>query len=603
LLSWTVTVGPAPQQSCKVVGELFKPASASAANPVPAILTTNGFGGSYKDQVSMAQTLASDGYGVLTYSGLGFGGSGCQIELDSPLWDGEAASQLISFLGGGGAADDGTTVNWVIHDQVAHDGRHYADDPRVGMIGGSYGGEIQFAAADIDPRVDTIIPVITWNNLGYSLAPNNALGGDSVTTPVPGVAKYQWIDLFSALGQVDGIGGFQNDPSRELTGCPNFDPRACGAMLELNTLGAPTATTTAFAEQASVESYMANIRIPVMLMQGEDDTLFNLHEAVATYSALQAQHTPVKLVWQSWGHSNGTAAPGEYSGNLLNAGGSPTVEGRLVLEWFDHYLRNAKAAPALNFSYFEPWVSYAGQNAAAAYASAPRYPLGPTQKLYLSGSSGLVSSAAAVSDGNAQFITPPAGAPLSVSEISAVSQSVPLFDAPGTYAEYESAPLARATDVVGIPTVTVQIHDPLATELEPADPAGGLVLFFKLEDIAPNGTVTLPDRLVSPARFGDISQPVTVTLPGIAHRFQAGDRIALVVAGSDAAYRGNTLSTDVSIGTSAASPGVLTLPVASAGSYGPLQYAVAPAAKVRKHKKHVSRRKRTHHRARRGHAR
>ena len=52
-----------------------------------------------------------------------------------------------------------------------HDGVRRADDPRVGMIGGSYGGEIQFAAAAVDARLDTIIPMITWNDLTYSLGP------------------------------------------------------------------------------------------------------------------------------------------------------------------------------------------------------------------------------------------------------------------------------------------------------------------------------------------------------------------------------------------------------------------------------------------------
>jgi len=34
-----------------------------------------------------------------------------------------------------------------------------------------------------------------------------------------------------------------------------------------------------------VESYLHQIRIPTLLAQGEDDTLLQLHEAVATYEA------------------------------------------------------------------------------------------------------------------------------------------------------------------------------------------------------------------------------------------------------------------------------------------------------------------------------
>ena len=44
------------------------------------------------------------------------------------------------------------------------------------MTGGSYGGQIQFAAAAYEHehgtnRLDAIVPLITWNDLSYSLGP------------------------------------------------------------------------------------------------------------------------------------------------------------------------------------------------------------------------------------------------------------------------------------------------------------------------------------------------------------------------------------------------------------------------------------------------
>src|SRR2546421_7430067 len=180
-----VSTGPSGDQKCDIVGDLYKPASATAANPAPAILTTNGFGGSKNDQADVAKLEASRGYVVLSYSGLGFGGSGCKISLDDRDYDGKAGSQLVTFLGGGKAAKDGTRVNFVKHDSVAHDGKHHAADPRVGMIGGSYGGPIQVAIAGIDPRVDPVIPIIPWDDLRYSLAPHNNLFEHSVSSPNP----------------------------------------------------------------------------------------------------------------------------------------------------------------------------------------------------------------------------------------------------------------------------------------------------------------------------------------------------------------------------------------------------------------------------------
>ncbi len=74
--------------------------------------------------------------------------------LDDPGVDGVAASSLVTFLGGGSSAaydsadlggvpaGPGTlTVDFTRLDDAA------SHDPRVGMVGGSYGGQIQFATA------------------------------------------------------------------------------------------------------------------------------------------------------------------------------------------------------------------------------------------------------------------------------------------------------------------------------------------------------------------------------------------------------------------------------------------------------------------------
>ena len=124
------------------------PARREPTHRVPAILTTNGFGGSKDDQAGLGKAFASRGYEVLSYSGLGFGGSGCKITLDDPRWDGKAGSQLVSFLGGapGIAFTDAEHTHKVAplqvvrHDRRDHRGAARPHDPRVGMIGGSYGG-------------------------------------------------------------------------------------------------------------------------------------------------------------------------------------------------------------------------------------------------------------------------------------------------------------------------------------------------------------------------------------------------------------------------------------------------------------------------------
>jgi ABC-2 type transport system ATP-binding protein len=87
-------------------------------------------------------------------------------------------------------------------------------------------------------------------------------------------------------------------------------------------------------------------------------------------------------------------------------------------------------------------------------------------------------------------------------------------------------------DAVGAPTVRVRA----------ASPSGEAVLFVKLTAITADGQATLPGGQVAPVRLTGLprtlqqASPVTVTLPAIVHRFDTGDRLAVVIATSDQAY-------------------------------------------------------------------
>lgn len=569
--SLDVTVGPPGNRTvCTVLFDLYRPAGATRATPRPAILTTNGFGGSKADQADLARAFGRRGYVVLSYSGLGFGGSDCKITLDDPTWDGQAAKALVTYLGGGRRANDGTRIGFVRRDRVSHDGRRRPHDPRVGMVGGSYGGQVQFAVAGIDPRVDTIVPIITWNDLSYSLAPNNTSfttrDGQGVRYGTPGTEKVGWTSLFFGVGIRDGIRYAATDPARNV-GCPNFADQACTAKAQLDALGYPTQQTLDFARSVSVSSYVDRIRIPTLLVQGQNDTLFNLQEAAATYRALRAQGTPVKMIWQSWGHSGGgQPAPGE----LDLAHPRSSYEGRRISNWFDHYLKGRDVSTGPGFSYFRDWVSYSGI-ATPAYGTAPAYPVGSTAPLYLSGSDALVTSRAAVLPGSASYANLAGEVPTSFSEVSGLQGGqvpdgvTPPYDTPGTFAAWTSAPLAAPVVSVGVPTLTVRLSAPLVAQTQAAGPASQLLMFAKVYDVAPDGTRTLVNRLVSPTRVPDVTQPVTLELPGVVHRYPAGHRISVVLAATDAAYRNNKAVQPVTVLTSPGDPGVLRLPVLGPG--------------------------------------
>ncbi len=566
-LTVPTVVGPANDLSCDVSVDVYKPTGASVSDRRPALLASNGFGGSKGDLKGLGEAYARRGYVVLAYSGLGFGTSGCKITLDDPDYDGKAGSQLVSFLGGSKAASNGSKIDYVKLDAVDHDGVARPDDPRVGMYGGSYGGENQFAVAGVDPRVDTLIPSITWNDLAYSLAPNNTSFIRGVSYQTPGIEKVGWTSLFFAVGIANASTPGAVGP------CPNFDDRACGAKAQMDVEGSPNAATVAFARHASVSNYIDQIKIPVLLAQGQADSLFNLQEAITTFRALKERNVPVKMIWQSHGHSNSTPKPGE-----LRLGDTDNYQGRQYLAWFDHYLKDAPAKPSLDITYFRDWVDYvktgATPDATPAFARSPGYPAAPSKKLYLSGTDALVADPATVAAGTANFAASAGGA-TSYSEIPVANQNMPVTDTAGTFVKYATPPLAEDTDVVGVPTAEFRISAPASATVGSGNDSQLLAVFVKLYDVAPDGTITLKNKLVSPTRIANQTVPVKVELPGIVHRFAKGHKMVLTIATGDQAYRTNNVPGPVSISTDPSRPGVLTVPVASAADQGPVVEAKA----------------------------
>ncbi|WP_082592339.1 CocE/NonD family hydrolase [Phycicoccus sp. Soil803] len=580
-LTFTVPAGRndlGQPQTCTIDADLYKPHSASRAARVPAILTTNGFGGSKADQAGLGAAFAKRGYAVLSYTGLGFPNSGCKISLDDPGVDGVAASSLVSFLGGAGSAAytsstvGGTTggagkvaVDFTVLDNAA------THDPRLGMIGGSYGGQIQFATAATDPRVDTLVPLITWNDLRYSLAPNNTSFTSGVTYAGsnPGTEKIGWAGLFFGVGIVDGIQGAAIDPARNV-GCPNFVLEACRAKATLDTLGYPTASTTALTDRVSVGHYIDKVKVPTFLIQGENDTLFNLQEATATYKSLKARGVPVTMAWQSWGHSGGTgansgAAPGEL--DLTGEHIEDTYLGLRIKNWFDHYLKRSSVSTGPAFSYFRDWVPYNG-SAAPAYASSGSYPVGTRASWYLSAADQLVSSRSAILPGSKSWANPGLGAPASYTEVSGLEGQVDLpdgltvpFDTPGTFGAWSTPALTKPLTVVGAPTLDVRFESPTVALTQAAGPNGQLQVFAKLYDVAPDGSITLVHKLISPVRVADVTQPVHIELPAIVHRVEAGHRLRLVLASTDAAYKNAYAVQPVTVRASPTAPATLSIPV------------------------------------------
>lgn len=550
-LKFTVQAGG---RTCTIDADLYRPAGVDRRHTAPAVLTTNGFGGSKSDGSTDAvgKAFAARGYVGLVYSGLGFGGSGCLISLDDPRVDGVAASRLVDFLAGTRAADDGTKA-----DYVTRDGR---GDPRVGMIGGSYGGAIQLATAAVDHRVDALVPMITWNDLAYSLGPNNAVGARSV----PGSFKWQWTNGFYLIGEHQPLTMANLDPSRiNSLACVHFVSDACNTMRTLNSGSYPadrTGPMLSYSRSVSPTSYLSKVKAPTLLVQGQADSLFNLNEATATYKTLRAQGTPTKMIWQSWGHSGGRTDPASGELNLVQGNLETSYVGRRILAWFDRYLQHRKGVDTgPSFAYYRDWIA----DPNGTYATASRVPA-LSQKLYLSGDGKLVDNRRKVTSGSREYRNAPG--PTSHSEnalagLFGVPDPAP-YDTEGTYLGWTSAPLTRSVDVVGAPKATLRVASPTTEAVQNSgDAADKLVLFAKLYDVAPDGTKTLVHRLVAPVRVPDVTKSLTVSLPGIVHRYEAGHRLQFVVAAGDDAYLGNKGVKPVTITSAPGHTGVLELPV------------------------------------------
>ncbi len=91
---------------------------------------------------------------------------------------------------------------------------------------------------------------------------------------------------------------------------------------------------------------------------------------------------------------------------------------------------------------------------------------------------------------------------------------------------WETEAFAADTPLVGIPRLV---------GLDVSSGSGQAWFYAKLYDLGPGGEETLIRRQVSPVRADDLSRPLDVVLPGVSHLVEAGHRLRVVLAATDAA--------------------------------------------------------------------
>ncbi|MFD9910523.1 alpha/beta fold hydrolase [Streptomyces sp. NPDC059063] len=441
----------------------------------PAVLLGHGFGGSKDDVRDQAERLARKGYAVLTWSARGFGRSTGRIGLNDPKGEVADVSRLIDWL--------------AKRPEVRLD---KAGDPRVGITGASYGGAVSLLAAGYDRRVDAIAPVMTYWNLSDALFPQ-------------GVFKKLWAGIFMNSGG----------------GCDRFEQRLCEMYERVAVSGKPDAKARGLLAGRSPSAVGDRIKVPALIVQGQQDSLFPLGHADAMAKAVRGNHAPVAVDWIAGGHDGGNVE-------------TDRVRGR-VGAWFDRYLKDDKGAdtgPAFRVTRTGGIDSTDGA-ATLRGATGDRYP-------------GLAAGVREIPlAGRPQtFDNPPGAAPPAVSglpglgaagrgtggldQLSSLGIGVSL-DFPGQYAAFESKPLTEDLRITGAPTVRAHVKSD----------SEDTVLFGKVYDVGPDGDQrVLPAQLVAPVRVpGAVDgKDVDLTLPAVDHELKKGHRLRLVLASTDLGY-------------------------------------------------------------------
>ncbi len=377
--------------------------------------------------------LWAEGYNVLTWDPRGFGKSGGVVSTNDPDHEGKDAQVLVDWV----ATQPGVQLDAL-------------GDPRMGMVGGSYGGDIQIVLAIQDCRVDAIVPTIAWHSLSTSL-----YKADTV--------KQGWGDQLYGFAK-------------------NFklDPHITSAYDSGHATGAISAEDAAWFKSRGPGDAISRITIPTLFIEGTVDTLFTLDEAVTNYEVLNAKGVPTAMIWFCGGH-----------GVCLTQAGDETYNGRAAIDWLAHYVKNDTAVK------LGPGFSTVDQNGDRFVSGS--YPPAPGAPVTAKGSGSLALAATTV-----DVAKPVPGAP--VAALGSVANSI--TPARATNGLDVTVDFPKPALVLGAPKLTVTYkgttppgEKPTRVFAQIVDPATGLVLGnqitpLKVDLDGASHTLTVPLELV-----------------------------------------------------------------------------------------------------------
>ncbi len=396
------------------------------------------------------------GFNVVTWDPRGFGMSGGDANVDSPNFEGKDVSAII---------------NWVAQQRGVELDR--AGVPRIGMVGASYGGGIQFTAAEQDCRIDAIAPTIAWHSLQTSL--------DKNATPKAG-----WANILASVAA-----------------SAHLAPEILTSDQEMNAAGTIDQSSVDFFTSRGPAQFLPRIRIPTLILQGTVDDLFTLDEGIANYETLQAQGTPVSMAWFCGGH-----------GVCLTDPGTAIDVSQLSLAWMQRYVARNLSVSALHGIVF---VDQSGTT-----YSAPSYPL-PADGSFSASGSGTLALRAGGGSG------PPTVKPnaQAANLVDAVADGV--TPAPATNAVDVTVPLGRHAVIVGAPSLTLTYSGTTPTGARPTR------VFAQLVD--PATAIVLNNQITPvPVTLDGHGHTVTIPMETVDYAATAGTTLELQILATTVAY-------------------------------------------------------------------
>ncbi len=377
--------------------------------------------------------LWAEGYNVLTWDPRGFGRSGGVVSTNDPEHEGMDAQVLVDWV----AAQSGVQLD-------------APGDPRIGMVGGSYGGDIQIVLATLDCRVDAIVPTIAWHSLSTSLYKAETV-------------KQGWGDQLYGFAK-----SFK------------LDQHITSAYESGHATGAISAEDAAWFRSRGPGDAVSKISIPTLFIEGTVDTLFTLDEAVTNYEVLKAKGVPTAMIWFCGGH-----------GVCLTKAGDETSNGRAGIEWLARYVKQDAAVTT------GPGFSTVDQN--GNRFTSETYPPTPGAAVTANGSGSLALVATTVEVAKAV-----AGAP--VAALGSIANAI--TPARATNGLDVSIDFPRPALVLGAPRLTVTYkgstppgEKPTRVFAQLVDPVTGLVLGnqitpMKVELDGASHTLTVPLEMI-----------------------------------------------------------------------------------------------------------